>query len=135
MRAREKIERWLAGRGYTTRPGTGYAVYWEERCVTYRSRDSRETLLRGLLHECGHVLVGESRGASVRFKRGYADPRTGRARTRVSAADILHEELEAWHRGFLLARRLRIRLNAAAYWRDYGFCIRRYCKRVLERAV
>lgn len=133
-----KISDWLESKGYTLEPGISYACYWEEKKVTYRPQDGLQCMVFGLLHECGHVLVSESiRRPTVgaRYKRGYPNPRHGKQRSNVSAADVMHEEIEAWHRGFMLARRLGIRINVDAYWQDYGRCIKRYFKRLLKRKV
>lgn len=133
----DRIERWLEAHGYDLEPGTAYVCYWEEKRVTYRPGDALATQLHGLLHECGHVLVTRSitRGRGTRYLRGYPNPRTHGARPNVSAVDLVHEEIEAWHRGYNLAKRLRIRIDATAYWKDYGQCIKRYFRRALAREV
>lgn len=133
-----KVVDWLEGKGYAVEPGVSFACFWEEKKITYRPQDSYQCTLFGLLHECGHVLVSEAVKRStvgVRYKRGYPDPRYGKRRSNLSAADVMHEEIEAWHRGFMLARRLGIRLDVNAYWQDYGRCIKRYFKRLLDRKV
>ncbi len=91
-----------------------------------------------MLHECGHVLVSEAvkrKPVGVRLKRGYPSPHWGTQRSNVSAADVMHEEIEAWHRGMELAKRLGVRLDEQAYWREYGRCIKRYFRRLLRRSV
>lgn len=132
-----KIESWLEAHGYALEPGAVYACWTDDKIVTYRQRDPAATRLHGLLHECGHVLVGRTvaRGRGTRYLRGYPSPRTRRARSNVSAADLVHEEIEAWHRGYNLAKRLHIRVNARAYWREYGACIKHYFRRMVARRV
>lgn len=137
-RSARKIEDWLEARGYDLQPGVGYACFWEEKIITYRPHDTRDTTIFALLHECGHVLVSEAikrETVGVRYKRGYPNERTGKARPNVSAADVVHEEIEAWHRGFMLARRLSIRINAERYWKDYGKCIKRYFRNMVDGVV
>lgn len=138
MRAIDKIEGWLEGRGYTLEPGNHYGCYRDGRVIIYRPKDPHQTMIGGLLHECGHVLVGasiERPSVSPRYKRGYPHRLTERARPNVSAADLIHDELEAWHRGYALAKRLAIRLDEQRYWRDYGYCIKHYFRRLLARKV
>lgn len=132
-----KLVDWLEAKGYTVEPARSYACYPDDK-VTYRQQDSAQTQLFGLLHECGHVLISEAckrPSAAPRFKRGYPSGRAGRQRSNVSAADLVHEEIEAWYRGYMLARRLGIRLNSEAYWRDYGQCIKNYFRKALRRCV
>ncbi len=132
------VVQWIADRGYRLEPGRSFACWWEEKLITYRPQEAAQTMLRGLLHECGHILVSESinrETTGTRFKNGYPSERTGMARTNSSAADLLNEEIEAWHRGFELGQRLEIKIDEPAYWKDYGVCIKRYCKRILQRKV
>lgn len=133
-----RIEDWLNARGYEMVPGRSYCCFHADKIITYRASDRKQTKLAGLMHECGHVLIGLSQkkpGLGVRYLRGYDEPRTGKARPNVSGADLLHEEIEAWHRGFALARRLGIRLDPENYWRDYGRCIKGYAAKVASRKI
>ncbi len=132
-----KIEDWLKQRGYELKPGKAYVCYSDEKRVTYRPGDPVATQVHGLLHECGHVLINRTvaRGRGTRYLRGYPCTRTRGARPNVSAADLVDEEISAWHRGFNLAKRLRIRLDADAYWRDYGVCIKHYFRRAIARRI
>lgn len=130
----KKIARWLKARGYTLKSGSHYACFWQDGIVTYRTQDTRQTQVSGLLHECGHVLIGR-RMTGTRYKRGYPSPWQGRARPNVSAVDLVHEEIEAWHRGFALGRRLHLRVDHLAYWADYGKCIKKYFRRALARTI
>lgn len=134
--ALRKIDAWLEDHGYELEPGTTYACWYDGR-VTYRPGDPLATQIHGLLHECGHVLVGRTiaRGRGTRYLRGYPSERIRYARSNVSAADLVHEEIEAWHRGYNLAKRLHIRLNSKAYWREYGVCIKHYFRRMVARRV
>ena len=93
--------------------------------------------MRWLLHECGHVLIEQSMRRRLRrkFILGYHHPRQGRGRPRASAADILHEEIEAWHRGLGLARRLGVKVDLDAYWRDYGVAIHSYARGFVRRKL
>lgn len=129
-----KIARWLKGRGYRLIPGQSYACFWQDHVITYRPQDSWQTQVSGLLHECGHVMIGR-RMTGTRYKRGYPSPWTGKSRPNVSAVDLVHEEIEAWHRGFALGRRLHVRVDSTAYWVEYGMCIKKYMRRALARTI
>lgn len=132
-----KLENWLEDRGYTVEPGPNYCCWWQEKRVTYRPQDGLQTRLAGLLHECGHVLITRTvrEGPSIRYKRGYTGPRTGKSRSKISTADLVHEEIEAWHRGYLLAKRLGIKLDLEAYWKTYGACIKGYFRKAARGAL
>lgn len=79
-----------------------------------------------ILHECGHHLVGY-RYYPQRYSEGYTlgcDKRyTKTLRYRV---EVLDEELEAWHRGLLLAKRLGIYIDVEKYKLIRDKCIKRY---------
>lgn len=137
-RLTKPVARWIAERGYKLKPGVGFECRWDDKVIAYMPGVAPQTMLRGLLHECGHMLVGETLARNpegVRFKRGYPSERVLKQRPNISAADVMHEEIEAWHRGYDLAQRLGVALDEPAFWKDYGFCIKRYCRRLLQRKV
>ena len=131
-----KIVDWLEAQRYEVVPGVSYTCCWDTRTITYRPQDSVSTIVNGLLHECGHILVDRSiRRGGTRYKRGYPFPRAGKARPNISAVDLVHEEIEAWHRGLALAQRLGIRVNLRAYWQDYGKCVKSYFRKAIRRVL
>lgn len=67
------------------------------REVTYPAGAGYRLRVIGLLHECGHILCDG--------KYDYFD----------DAVELLHEECEAWHRGWRLAARLGVRVSRRAY--------------------
>lgn len=98
----------------------------EERSITINGRLSPETQLFILLHECGHALVGE-RQRKQRYGNGYsaeADPYA--KRTILYRVDVIDEELEAWHRGLKLAKRLGITVNVDRYNRVRAGYVKTY---------
>lgn len=132
----KKLETWARSRGYSLVPGRSYVCYKEDRTIHYRPGDRPMTQVIGILHECGHVLCDraiQTQTITPRFKRGYPCPWTGKARPNVSAADLVHEEIEAWHRGYALARRLRLRLDRVAFWHEYGRSIKSYFRSMIKR--
>ena len=86
-----------------------------------------------LLHEAGHHLIGESEHHE-RFAMGYPrdeDPQVRRKFKHKLAC--LEEELEAWHRGWRLARRLALAINRDAFDEVREDCIRSYVKWAAKR--
>jgi hypothetical protein len=126
--AERKIAAWLSARGYRLRSGQSYSVH--DRTVEYRPSDPAATRVIFLLHECGHVLYARNEPQHT----GYNDPR-GRARSKASAADLVRDEIEAWHRGYALAGRLRIRVDPRAYRRAYGHSVMSYVHVLGARAL
>lgn len=127
-----QLAEWFAQRGHSLKPSNTYAVH--ERTVYYRPGDPRQTRLAYLLHEAGHVLCGRCM-QTTRFLDGYYHPRTGRGRSYASAVDLVHEEIEAWHRGFALAQRMGLRVNETVYWRTYGRAILSYMRSAVRRKL
>lgn len=109
-----KIRQWLAARGYRLRRGTEFAVDVTHREVTY-PRCSYHLRVIGLLHECGHVLCGEKYDY-------FRDP-----------SECLHEELEAWYRGWRLAQRLGVRVSRRAYVRERNARVAAYARALTGR--
>lgn len=86
------------------------------------------TCLSGLLHELGHVLTGLSRHQR-KFKHGWQSTHaTAYPTSLVGKADLIHEEIEAWYRGYALAKRLGIAVDESQFWRDYGQSIVSYIR-------
>lgn len=82
--------------------------------ITLNGRLSPESQLFVLLHECGHHLIGD-RKPNQRFGNGWHAADGAAKRTLLHRVDIIDEELEAWHRGWNLAKRLRIKVNLGRY--------------------
>jgi hypothetical protein len=67
-----------------------------------------------LLHECGHFLIGVEHEKFVLSTSDINDPSIRRTTT-TYRLDVLGEEMEAWHRGWKLANRLKIKIDRNAY--------------------
>lgn len=91
-------------------------VYFhEELKITVNGRLAPESQLYILLHECGHALIG-SRDRKERYGNGYsAEDVPHVTKTLLHKIDIVDEELEAWHRGLKLSKRLRLNVNVDRY--------------------
>ncbi len=96
-----RLRRWFSRRGFRLKQGQRYMI--SDGYVHYRPHDSPETIVRGLLHEAGHVLFCRT--------AGWEPP--------ISDVEHIREEIEAWHRGWKLGRRLRFRMDPEAWLKDY----------------
>lgn len=104
------VANWLNSRGISLKfkKRTGAAFYFDSKTVVASSTLRPDAALVYILHECGHVLIGNE-GASDRYAMGYPkqhDPKHNRSFQHRMA--VLDEEMEAWHRGKKLAKRLKI---------------------------
>jgi hypothetical protein len=95
--------------------------------ITGRARPDKQLYL--LLHECGHHLIGDPQ-SNTRFSQGYSagdnDPSIKRSAT--YRIDVIAEELEAWHRGGRLAKRLELKLDKRAFDKERTTCMKTYMK-------
>lgn len=127
---------WCRERGVDVRfgnmpSGTGATYFAEESYVKMSSRFSAEKQLYTLLHECGHMLIGDRR-KHERYGMGHHQKDPNVRRTLHHRFDVLDEELEAWFRGMKLARRLKIRVNKETFHSHRLQCLKTYVKWVLE---
>lgn len=106
------------------KPGGQYDTI--SRTITIACRAAPEKQLYYLLHECGHHLIGHKEH-DERFGMGYPkveDPdHNGTFHHRFAC---LEEEIEAWHRGWRLAKRLRLRMDRAEFDHVRLECLRSY---------
>ena len=99
-----------------------------EKTVTIAGRMSPEKQLYFLLHECGHHLIGFDEG-DERFGRGYplaTDPNHNA--TFQHRLACLEEEIEAWHRGWRLAKRLGLEIDREDFDKIRAECLRSYVR-------
>lgn len=119
---------WCAGRGvavYVAKKANG-TYDPNSKQVTLTARAAPEKMLHYLLHECGHHLIGMEEHHE-RFGKGY--PRGGEPRVTKSFEHrlaCLEEEMEAWHRGWKLAKRLGLEADREEFDRTRTECLRSY---------
>lgn len=98
-----------------------------EIIISSRARPERQ--LYYLLHECGHYLIG-CQGRHERFQDGYpsaiGNPQV--KKTFKYKITCLEEELEAWHRGWKLAKRIGLGLDKTAWDEVRLDCLRSYAE-------
>lgn len=99
--------------------------------ASVNSRLSPERLLHVLLHECGHHVVAARRGER-RFICGYEAVDVHLRKTTTHRIDVLHEELEAWYEGALLAERIKTLIDRDRFNRTRAEYIKSYLRWVLR---
>lgn len=129
----EKIIGWCGERGLSvTFARRSLAIYHgAEKSMTVSSRLAPSKQVVVLLHECGHHLIGQ-RDHADRFGGGYPQTDPEVTRTFGYRAACVDEELEAWHRGWKLAKRLRLRVEKDVFDGVKLDCIRSYFQWALK---
>lgn len=129
----EAIVSWCEDRGlevvFTRRAAGIYQVDSKKISVASNLRPHKQVCV--MLHECGHYLVGREEDHD-KFGMGYpqTDPEVTKTfRHRVA---VLEEELEAWHRGWKLAKRLELLIERDTFDAIKLDCIRSYLKWTLK---
>jgi hypothetical protein len=85
-----------------------------------------EKQLHYLLHEVGHFLIG-MKPDHERFGNGYPQGENPKhIKSDVHKIACLEEEFEAWHRGWKLAKRLRLSLDRTSFDRTRIECLKSY---------
>lgn len=135
----EGLVEWCRGKGYavdfTNLPKDDAPAVLDNDTMTIRvsCRLLPERQLFTLLHECGHTLIGQRR-KNERYGMGYEagdkDPQI--ARTLHHRFDVLDEEIEAWHRGMKLSRRLRLGVDKERWHSVRLECLKVYAEWVLN---
>jgi len=99
----------------------------EQKKIKINGRLSPEKQVFFMLHECGHHLIG-NREKHERFGMGYPQDDPKIRRTFHHKCDIVDEELEAWHRGWRLAKRLKLRVKKHGYDKMRATSMKSYFK-------
>lgn len=124
----ETVVAWCAGRSIDVHIAKKANGMYEpdKRLITLSGRASPEKMLHYLLHECGHHLIGMEEHHE-RFGNGY--PQGGQPRIENSYAHrmaCLEEEFEAWHRGWKLAKRLKLQVDRESFDKTRLDCLKSY---------
>jgi hypothetical protein len=126
----DKVVLWCGHRGVGVRFAKRKdGIY--DRCnreIVISSHAPPEKQLHYLIHECGHHLIGSEENHD-RFRWGYpytADPAVNRGFHHKLSC--LEEELEAWHRGWRLTVRLKLKINRDSYDLTRLDCIKTYVR-------
>lgn len=116
----------------------GFGGVWlaHEKKITINRNTHAVKQLHLLLHECGHVLVESSNEAKHdKYTWGYSKitDLTDETQKRLNASfvhrlDVLSEEIDAWHNGRKLAKKLSLPLDDEAYNKTRMNALRSYIK-------
>lgn len=108
----------------------GYdAVDLDNKIVSIKSTSSVETQLYTILHECGHILV-RSNDKIIGYEDIYERYEESRSINKVFR---VMEEVEAWKRGKILARRLCIPIDEEKWNRDMSRALKKYINWASEK--
>lgn len=121
---------WCESKSIKVNFGKTYGASYDaiDKTIKMAGRSRPEKQLYMLLHECGHHLIGFDE-MDERFGMGYPfveDPVVNT--TFHHRIACLEEELEAWNRGWRLAKRLHLSLDRNAFDKVRLDCIRGYVK-------
>lgn len=114
----EKIKSWVESKGYSVRFGSYDCVdYDQKEVILYNNLHNRKHLIYSALHECGHVVIGNSDNYYRDYKSIVkADSVDGRHyRSNLYKYKKLKEEIDAWEQGYILGKKLGIRINKDDY--------------------
>lgn len=117
---------WLDTKGYYVdfdRNGDD-SVDCSAKIVSINNTRTLETQLYILLHECGHILIHNNDKLMK-----YAEVQGNyRERTNIHKVFTVMEEVEAWKRGMLLAKRLNIEIDEKKWNMDISRALNKYIR-------
>ena len=123
----EAICVWLHGQGFCVsfEIDGDDALYRSTKFISIKNTRSIESQIHILLHECGHVLIGNSdliiNGEKEVLSR-YNE------KSKIYKTFTIIEEVEAWRRGLKLARKLKIPINKEKWNRDMARALETYMR-------
>jgi antirestriction protein ArdC len=100
---------WADDKGIDIRWSNGYGYYPDENYITMSNRGTDKNKFYTLLHEIGHYIQGNSRSPHP-FTHHDSDKKT-----LLSMYYNMQEEIDAWERGFKLAKKLKIPIDKKDY--------------------
>lgn len=125
----KKVINWINKQGYEFRFSNTTEVDLYSRTVIVFPNTNQEQLLYTLLHECGHIIIGDYDTYQKEFKSLLLAIKDSRhSRSNIYKYKLLKEEIDAWEQGKILAQKLKIRLNKEKYDRYAAKCFMTYVK-------
>jgi hypothetical protein len=84
-----------------------------EKIITVNASSKHENRLYCLLHEFGHILTFASKYYKYKYSKKIREfnEEEDTIVKNIHKFELLEEEFEAWERGLLLAKRLKIRID------------------------
>ena len=120
----EDLEGWANDKGYFvnfSKDGDDSICFFS-KTIEINSSASLEKQVFRMLHECGHVLIFEN-GGNYSFENVRDDTQ---ALVKSEKTLRVIEEIEAWNRGFKLAKRLSITLDVEKWEKSVLDAIGKY---------
>lgn len=145
IEAMDRLESWLNRRGIriTFAPDRGGGLWHrDKKMIRVNSRSRPREQYHIMLHECGHVIVDLSSASHSegKYAAGYEavidlkDKSQRKHNTTFKhRVDVLAEEIDAWHAGKKLAKRLGLYLDLDAYDKSRVSKLKSYVKWSLQR--
>ena len=125
-----KIKQWIESRGYTLRFGShDYVDYDKKEVVIFNNLHNTKHLIYSVLHECGHVSIGNHKLYEKNYKSIVrADSIDARHyRSNLYKYKKIKEEIDAWEEGYKIAKKLHIRINKDEYDKYASSFLVTYC--------
>jgi len=131
----EELIEWTNKKGYSI--DFDYCVQDElrpgDKMITINTRQGREKQLYALLHECGHLILGNNEELYAKKypssnKMAYCNSNKRLERSDKYKVDILAEEIDAWRKGKDLAKRLGIYIDEDNYYSVTSKCVYSYVR-------
>lgn len=118
----DRLSKWAASRGWEVCKGNLDAYFHEpHKHIVYNMtlRNKRNSVY-SLLHECGHAIAFNDKRSykhnfPVLFKRRFTGGKVSK-RTNRYKVEIVLEEHDAWRRGYRLADKLGLDIDADRYY-------------------
>ena len=116
-----KIEEWLAGKGYRLIKGKERhvvdSVDFETKVVFLGTRAVEENQVYSILHECGHIVNRTKESFAKKYKvLKEAETNIKKIKSIRYLVEEIEEETEAWRNGEVLANKLDIELDSDKYY-------------------
>lgn len=112
----KRLVDWISKQGYNFKFSNSDQVDWNTATVMVYPNPNQEHLLYSLLHECGHVIVGNYNSYYKEFKSlTKANYDSRHCKSNIYRYKKLKEEMDAWEEGKNLAKKLKIRINKDRY--------------------
>lgn len=135
----EAIDAWCSRQGLTVNfsrsPNALY--HGDEARIDVNANLAPETQMHLMLHECGHHLIkldAERNPSSYAVRYSCVD-HTQSKRGFGSRCDVVDEEFEAWHRGWLLAEQLGLQLDRCRFDNTKKSSLKTYVKWSLSNST
>jgi Zn-dependent peptidase ImmA (M78 family) len=109
----ERLIKYCQSRGFKVVLGNNSFADFMQKQIQIKSNLKDENKLYALLHEIGHIICSRSKYYLDKYPSYIVqfDSNTEQLKTDTAKILLLSEEFEAWHLGFLLSRKLKIKIN------------------------